>query len=198
MIFQMLKEEKEFTDEEKATIKRESEIRVPRIIECLKTHSFASGLNEMLIITCKPFAKGQIEVIRATIATIWLSTLEWLFDYIKSLEPSSEERNMRINQSVVICFRLLYLKGERVFKRAFKHYVAPFLVEPGISKAETIRRIRDKLCEVYCSAGTEDVVGYFHQLMYERIMSLDRQLKMMKITPTPFSHFQKRKKRRIS
>ena len=170
------KKEKEWTEEELEVINREFEDRKPKIIECLKTKPFVEALNKVLHLVDIFDIPQQIVDTTETRLRIhgmlieW--TLKWLYDLISSGELSPEEREMRINQSVIICF--FQLCDRPALRRKFKKYVVPLLIKPGYSRTKIVEVVKRKLEEV--SYFDDDAIeGLNVSVMRMQIKWLDRE-----------------------
>ncbi len=148
-----------FTQQQIEKILRLKEECMPKIIECLSTMPYVEGLNEFYRIRIKmprECSFTDLTEIGELLKAILVSTLEWLRDLIMKLDSSSEEREMRINQAVITCMTLLCY-DKKLFRKAFKHYVAPFLIKPGSDKHQIAESIRDKLEEIIESEEAEEI-----------------------------------------
>jgi len=177
-------------------IRKEKKERLVRIYECLKTKPFHEGINGMDKILSESYARGQLKVRWEIIRRVAKSTIKWLVSLIKSLEPS-DEREMRINELLVVCF-IMGDNGQECLERYVKFYAAPFLAKPGYTKIQIIQAIRDRIYQISQNEGSE-LLMVIPSEFREQIRLLDQTLAMSKLREKESlrQYERMRKKRRV-
>ena len=117
----------ELTEDDIAAIKRERDRLLPLVFKSFQTKSYVDGLNEMFHILNMITLTGY-SAFKASDMVV-LDTLKWFRDEV--IPNSGKERDMRIDQALVVCF-VLY-RDQKLFWRALRAFVIPLIADPDIS-----------------------------------------------------------------
>ena len=115
------------TEDDIAAILREKDRLLPLVIESFRTKSYVDGLNDLFDILEDIDLSGY-HYFKAS-DVLMLETLRWFRDEV--VPKSGKERDMRINQALIVCF-VLY-RNQKLFWRALGAFVIPIIADPEVS-----------------------------------------------------------------
>ena len=140
--------------------------------EILETKSYVEGINGV----CEALDNSLIAKLDSREDLFYNplveSLLEWLHDRIQNTE-SPEEREMRINQAIFICF-LLYTLWETVCFRCFKQYIAPFIIGPHFRTKQIVQTLQQRFYDITHSEEAKDIDRELRTTVMEITVKEDR------------------------
>jgi len=142
------------TEEQIQILQQKKQTLFKKCTEIFKTRPYVEGLNEVY----RTFDDSSITYLDQRglyIKPLIESLLMWFYDLIQS-PISPEEREMRINQSIFVCF-LLYSCWQTECYRYFERYIAPFIIKPGSSTKQIAETLQKRFYDITHSAEAEEI-----------------------------------------